>query len=313
MIAHGRSRQQTIADSRFTPSAPRFAERAPRTVVQLSYTDAFERGWSILPCDQMKRPITKRWKHLQGRRPTKEEICSWAALRPAAWAVITGSISGRITLDFDGEAGILLLSKLGLGPHRSTPSGGFHVDFKHPGWHVPTLNHKSKGQLGAHWPGLDIRADGGYAMFTGRTLRGEYAWLRDPEPHELDVLTWDLRGFLGLLNPPREILGKTRANAKKPMFNPNGSRVHAALLTGRALLRALSEGRNNAGFWLACQARDNGYSESETGRILLNYAAQTEPVNAKGQPEQYTEAEALATLREAYKRARREPWETQRT
>jgi hypothetical protein len=102
--------------------------------------------------------------------------------------VVTGEISRRITLDFDGEIGRHTLAKLGLTPHRSTPSDGFHVDFNHPGWRVPTLNSKTKHELGERWPGLDIRADGGYVIFSGKTGRGEYRWLRDPSPDSLDLL-----------------------------------------------------------------------------------------------------------------------------
>ena len=35
---------------------------------------------------------------------------------------------------------------------------------------------------------LDIRGDGGYAVFAGRTNHGEYR-LRDPEQYELDLLS----------------------------------------------------------------------------------------------------------------------------
>ena len=117
--------------------------------------------------------------------------------------MITGTISGRITLDFDGEAGCRTLESLwGWEAHRKTPSGRFHADFQHPGWRVATLNGKSAHALGARWPGLDIRADGGYVVFTGRTKHGQYVWLRDAAPHDLDILPEDLREFLGLLRPP---------------------------------------------------------------------------------------------------------------
>src|SRR5437879_3209273 len=172
--------------------------------VNLAVMEAVARGWSIIPCVRNKKPLINAWKPFQVRCPTEQEISTWSALNPAGSANITGSLSGRITPDFDGECGCETLAMLGIRPHRSTPSRGFHVDFKHPGWHVSTLNHKSKRELGARWPGLDIRADGGYVLFTGRISRGEYAWVRDPEPYELDVLPEYLRDFLGLLESPDE-------------------------------------------------------------------------------------------------------------
>src|SRR6202011_3463889 len=89
-----------------------------------------------------------------------------------------------------------------LHPHVQTGSGGHHIYFQHPGWPVPTLNSKSSRELGKYWPGLDIRADGGYAAFCGQNTHGPYRWLHSPELEALDVLPEALRQFLGLLGPP---------------------------------------------------------------------------------------------------------------
>jgi len=59
-------------------------------------------GWSIIPTGRDKKPIIKSWKPFQCRRPTLKELLAWQALRPASWAMVTGAISNRITLDFDG-------------------------------------------------------------------------------------------------------------------------------------------------------------------------------------------------------------------
>lgn len=71
--------------------------------------------------------------------------------------MVTGKVSKVFTLDFDGKPGRRTMKKLGLKPHRSTPSGGFHVDFVHPGWPVTTVNGKSKRKLGSLYSGMDIR------------------------------------------------------------------------------------------------------------------------------------------------------------
>jgi hypothetical protein len=97
---------------------------------------------------------------------------------------------------------------------------------------VPTGNGKSNPELGRRWPGLDIRADGGYALFTGKTDKGEYTWLREPGPEDLSILPADLLEFLGLLNPPG-----TAAKTKHLLANGyyDSSRVDPERLIRRAL------------------------------------------------------------------------------
>jgi hypothetical protein len=251
--------------------------------------------------------MVRTWLPYQTRRPTEQELSEWQRLNPPAWAVITGAISGRIALDFDGEPGRQTMQKLGLEPHRSTPSGGYHVDFVHPGWRVPTLNAKTKRELGERWPGLDIRADGGYVVFTGRTNRGEYRWLRDPTPFSLDILANDLREFLGLHRAPGAMPIQPQANGKVYSMPSNG-REDAERLIGMALDKASSEGRNNAGFWLAVQLRDNGYIIGEAEIVVRNYGSRCPGINTKGERESYSEKEIQASLHEAYSRPAREPW-----
>ena len=130
---------------------------------------ALQAGWSIMPTRRDKRPALTTWKPYQTRQPTDAEFWAWCKLNPSTWALVTGAVSQRITLDFDGAPGCQTLERLGLKPHRRTPSGAYHVDFKYSGWHVPTVNAKTKRELDERWPGLDVRADGGYVVFTGRT------------------------------------------------------------------------------------------------------------------------------------------------
>jgi hypothetical protein len=270
--------------------------------------DLQARGYSLIPCKPNKKPFLPTWKAYQGSAATAEQLAEWGEKkRPSAWAIVTGRVSGIITLDFDGTAGAETMQKLRVEPHRRTPSGGYHADFAHPGFPVQTLNHKSKRELGARWPGLDIRADGGYVLALGRNSTGEYAWLRDPAPHPLESLPADLREFLGLLVKPSET-AKVHT-APSPISNSNGSHgVVVERILERAIREAAGQGRNNAGFWLACQLRDNAISESEAAYWIRRYAAAMPGKNMKGQPEPYTEHEAMASVREAYKHAPREPW-----
>jgi putative DNA primase/helicase len=169
------------------------------------------------------------------------------------------------------------------------------------------LNGKTKRELGKKYPGLDIRADGGYVLFSGQTEKGEYHWLRDPTPHPLSLLPEELRAALGLLHPPQP-----KPQQLKPSTQQHRAdwHVEAERLIRMALERAPGEGRNNAGFWLAVQLRDNAFDFASAHTAMLDYRSRVPDVNTKGQPEAYTEEEVMATLREVFRQPAREPWST---
>ena len=73
----------------------------------------------------------------------------------------------------------------------------------------------------------------------------------------------------------------------------------ADLWLQRALRRTSTGNRNNTGFWLACQLRDSGLDQSRAETTLRAYARSLDS--------DYTEGEALATVRSAYSRPAREP------
>ena len=94
---------------------------------------ALDLGWSVIPCRRDKRPCLP-WKKFQNERATEEDIRSWQAkYSPPAWGVITGSISGLVALDFDGEAGER--TRTALNPH-------FQFDFG-----IPTFQRSSASLL----------------------------------------------------------------------------------------------------------------------------------------------------------------------
>ncbi len=300
---------------------PAWTDQAPH---QIALEALQQLQWSVFPLDEEKKPPTtggfhpdgqpKRlgWKQLQTRRASPKEVLYWQkTYDPAAWAVITGAISHLVLLDFDGQVGQQTRRQLGLAhPHVQTGSGGHHVYFPHPGWPVPTLNSKSSAELGKRWPGLDIRADGGYAAFCGSNTNGAYRWLREPVLEDLALLPEDLRQFLGLLVPPEA------RKAKEPSLQPNGQveadspSLSAQTLLSRAqhLLQKEGKGRNDTGFWLACQLRDNGYSQGAAKEVLRAYVEQVPHVNSKGKIEPYTLEEALASLTSAFHEAARSSW-----
>jgi len=72
-------------------------------------------------------------------------------------------------------------------------------------------------------------------------------------------------------------------------------------LLDKALIKATQGNRNETGLWLACQLRDNGYTETEAESIILGYARK---VRDNGS-EPYTETEAIATLKSAFSKPTR--------
>ena len=67
----------------------------------------------------------------------------------------------------------------------------------------------------------------------------------------------------------------------------------------RALRRATRGTRNDTGLWLACQLRDAGVDQEHAEAALREYARQLD--------DDYTDDEAVATVRSAYTRPAREP------
>jgi predicted P-loop ATPase len=291
-----------------TPQCPAEFTVSAYTVQQPSPNWAMGSGWSIIPVGLDKRPLITSWKRYQYAQADDEVFGRWLDMNPSAWAAITGEVSGLVILDFDGAKGTETMRKLGVRPHVRTGSGGYHLYLKHPGWHVPTLNSKTKKALGEKWPGLDIRGDGGYAVFAGRNHVGEYRWLRHCQPDEIYELDIELRQMLGLVEP--EPTAPVRP--VKPARSAGDTRVDTTVLVERAVQRIASDGRNNAGFWLATQLRDNGYTEGDARATMRSYVDRVPPTNTKGHREAYTISEANASVREAYSAPARDPWTPKR-
>jgi putative DNA primase/helicase len=265
--------------------------------------------FSIIPCHKNKHPAVASWRPYQEQPADIAEVKAWASLRPDAWAIVTGAVSGVIVLDFDAPDGCETMERLGLRPHVKTPNGGYHVYLEYPGWRVKTLNCKADHALGRDFSGLDIKGDGGYVLFAGRNQTGEYVLVReDLRPDPLTVLSDSVRERLGLLHPPDHT--EAPAPPVTAVLAPtHPTRVEELRLVDRALQHSVVDGRNGAGFWLACQLRDNGYSMSEAYSVMMAaYRPRVGGLNMKGQPEPYTQSEVWATIQQAYSQPAREPW-----
>ena len=263
------------------------------------------RWWPMVPSTGLVKGPCVRWKVHQQQLPTSDQLRQWdRKFKPERWGLVTGKVSGIVVVDFDGDLGSQLLQEWGLKPHVRTGSGGFHVYVLHPGWRVPTLNAKS-GKNSWPWPGLDVRGDGGFAVLLGRNLNGPYEQLRELTPEPFDVLPLEVRDFL------KKHRQGTKAPKPKPRAStaalPTAPRLDPSRLVDEALAMA-PNGRNNTGFWLACQLRDNGYGRSDAQSAMRDYQARAPRTSAKGQGEPYTWIEAAASLQEAYSRSARDPW-----
>ena len=274
------------------------------------------RGASKGPC--------VRWKAFQKSLPTPKDIENWdSRFKPERWGFITGEFSTIIGIDFDGERGIEWMNKWGLKPNLHSGSGGFHVYVQHPGWYVPTLNARTSKKTWP-FPGVDVRGDGGFIVLIGSNKNGPYNLIdnqirvlpADEMPEELRLYLWSISKS----NPDAkkeeipedqsEDVSEEVPSVPASTIKPNGhaKRPDSSSITDRALTHPSGTGRNNDGFNLACQLRDNGYSESETISCLLNFQSRAPSVNARGEREAYTKDEAIASARSAFMEPPRDPW-----
>ena len=267
--------------------------------------DALRLGWSIVPCGLNKRPLIK-WKKYQTELPTEEQVLEWQEKsKPASWALITGKLSNRVVLDFDGEKGARTREALGLpAPHRRSPRGGDHVDVVWPGYRIKTLTCENDRTLMERCPGMDVRGDGGFCIIMGKSTFGSYQWLLDTvEAYDIEAATWEV---IQPSKPAKKAKAKPKATADD---KADGSvkRVDAELLVRTALGKVTaSRGRNACGAWLALQLRDNCYSKDEA--LAVAFSERCPPYDANGDENPYTPEEWAATMESIFSQPAREPW-----
>lgn len=289
--------------------------------------DALKRGWSIIPLNRDKLPhfvLTETghcreedgktipsWKCFQTQRPTPDEVKYWCTgNRDQMIAVVCGEISGIVVLDFDGPSGRTLLKTLKLSPHVRTGSGGFHVYFRHPGYRISTLSGKSKTDLPEHLRSLDIRADGGTAVLPpSSSKRGPYQLLRPfEELEDLRALPGEILEWFNLTPPvpaPTPQTARPSLPRQTRAKEQQERQVDPYHLLSEAVNRAPA-GRNNAGFWLACQLRDNDVTLQDAQTLMELYVDNVAHLTGGN----YTLSEAISSLHSAYRGQKREKWYT---
>ena len=139
------------------------------------------RGWSIIPIKPGGKLPMIEWRDYQTRQPTKAEVEGWWRKWPLAnIAVITGRISGIVVVDIDLKAGGSLEGQDPSMLMANTP-GGHHLYYSYPD--IPDdqgVRNRAKG-------GVDIRADGGYAILSPskREDGRSYTWAMQGAPAKL--------------------------------------------------------------------------------------------------------------------------------
>lgn len=258
------------------------------------------RGWHVFPCKPDKTPYTEHGK--DNATKSEGQIKQWWQRWPDALIGIYCERSGffALDIDIDPEKGIdgkrtwaALCEKFGdvaAGPAQLTPSGGLHILFTLPeGLKVPNNAKKLALEYGG---GLDLRSNG--YICTG----GPYRWLRNhgPEKSITPAPGWLLDLIRAMKAPTKELQKEDKATT--------GSNDAGAWWLDYYLRKTTGKGnRNDNGFYLACQLRDSGLSESEAEPYILEFARQAPYIAS----DPYTKKAALASLRSAYSGPARDP------
>ena len=94
------------------------------------------RGWPVVPVAKGSKRPTCKWKDLQARLNTPEELQAAFGNNGVNVSIVTGAFSGLVVLDADSEHGKAELEKLlpdGLETPICKTARGWHYYFKHPG------------------------------------------------------------------------------------------------------------------------------------------------------------------------------------
>lgn len=244
---------------------------------------AYRAGLNLIPQLEDKR-IPIKWKRWQTERVPEETLMRWAAKNPPMWAIVCGKISGIIVLDFDVDhGGLETFDDIRLRARTKTKSGGYHVYVRYPGLDIVS-------GFVPEFKGMEVRSNGTLATLVGPG----YSRLDGSKLYVFDEL-------------PDELQSALRARERRkleadlpPVPDDFEDRMEIPELLQEAIDRSEEDGRNNAGFWLASQLRDERYDEDDAWKVMKKYVSK---VGAGT----YTQSEAYASLRQAWAQPARLP------
>jgi hypothetical protein len=178
-----------------------------------------ERGFNVVPKDRDEKHPGVLWAYLQEQRVTKDDLREWFWKFASGVGLITGTISGVIVVDIDGEVGEALLAEFQALNRpfpetltiRSGSRRGLHRYFKHPGYPVKT---KSNTEIK-----IDIKGDGGFAVLppTLHKSGGRYEVVVDAKPAELP------KGLLEFIEAKAAAAKKAAQGAPRVLGAGNGA------------------------------------------------------------------------------------------
>lgn len=241
---------------------PRRSNTALIANVRLGYS----LGWLFTPLAG-KRPILKGWQ--KRPREAMEEATAWAAQGNVG--LRTGRTSGVVVIDVDegGDA-----ESLGLPPTVTVRTGGNGTHFYYRCLE-PLGN--SSGKLGPH---VDVRADGGQAVFPGSVHPDSgrfYEWVPGRSP--ADVRIADLpTHLLKRLRSPTLVSQTVLPSSTMALKGPCGRRYAVrALEREAALLRDARRGTRNdtlnrAAFRMGTLVGGGGLNRRSVEEALLDAA-----------------------------------------
>ena len=115
-------------------------------------------GFSVIPIDFEEKKPTVAWKQFQSRYATEEELEAWFCRGDSNIAIVTGAISNLCVIDVDPRnGGTSTIAGFPLGRATVVTGGGGYHHYYRSLAEAPTC------QPGK-WPGIDIKADGGYVL-----------------------------------------------------------------------------------------------------------------------------------------------------
>lgn len=299
---------------------PRPATQGAILSAALSYA---RRGWRVLPlyeprnggCSCQRGALcTSPGKHprtsggLSDATADELVICEWWRTWPTAnIGIRTGAASGVNVVDIDNRhLGDETMDEL----EKANDALPLTVEaFTGAGTHL-YYRYDEKWRTGSNvlGQGVDVRSDGAYVVappsihVSGR----EYAWNVDAHPEDIS-----------LASAPRWMRDLARAKEKDLALPADGSvdgvrdaeaiERDGARLIAWALKRvADGSGRNDAGFALACQLRDNGFPRHSAWMLMRMFQAQASSGGRRFDHE-YTLAEAKSSYTQAFSRQKRDP------
>jgi hypothetical protein len=265
--------------------------KVPMIEAALTYANT---GWPVFPL-LGKSPLKGSNGHKDATRDLQKIQDWWSSNPTANIGLATGRISGLIVLDVDPRHGGHESFKKIEANYGSLPKtrmsrtahGGLHRFYAYPDDGNRYPNAVELQGL----PGIDVRADGGYVVLPPSKLydRLSYIW-GDTAVPIAPAPSWLLDS---LTNQPLQ-------HERNPQGGGFALSVEGKWLS-EAVEKAREGNRNQIGFFLACQLRDDGLSEQQAREMMLSYVDQV----GAGQTT-YTAKEALTSLKSAYRRPPRE-------